>query len=141
MVSEAMYCHAGRAPKLLEFGSRGHVRSTSLIAVKEEDGALTWKQMQTGWHGFYKIEGTAMELNFRWRHPTQFTIPHKLKWVAAADGSQGIWSNDDIDLYDAPHGFKDRLQRYDLYDGETIADINAAVWVESTQISGPPCSG
>ena len=75
---------------LLEFGSKDHLRSTSLVfGGPKEHGQ--WKRMQTQWHGNYKIFGQKMELNFRWCGPSKFTIKHELEWDGEPDGSAGLW--------------------------------------------------
>ena len=83
----AMYCRVGSSPMLLEFGSKEHLRSTSLVV----DRIAGWKRMQTQWHGNYKIFGQTMELNFRWCGPSKFTIKQELEWDGAPDGSAGLW--------------------------------------------------
>ena len=73
---------------LLEFGSKNHLKCTSLTLTKETG---QWKRMQTLWHGNYKIFGTRMELNFRWCGPSKFTIKQELEWDGEPDGSAGLW--------------------------------------------------
>ena len=85
VVGQSMYQHIGRPPMLLQFGNKGHLQCVSLVT----DQTGEWVRMVTGWHGYYKIDGRVMELAFRWKVPSIFTIPVTLQWEGEGDGSKG----------------------------------------------------
>jgi hypothetical protein len=112
VVAQSMYHHIGRPVMLLEFGSKGHIRCVSVIP--NGTGACDFLRIETGWHGYYKVTMKVMELAFRWTVPTQVVIPITLNWEGKADGTQGAWRNDLVDLLDVPPYFAARLKSYPL---------------------------
>ena len=82
------WIHKGRATMLVELGSKGHVRCTSLMKPKED---LVWHCHTTPWHGSYNV-GAHLMLSFSWRHPSKWLQPHRLFYNTATEN----WYSEEV---------------------------------------------
>ena len=98
-----------RQPMLLEFGSRGRLRVSSI-----QTGPQGRFCRRTAWHGQYEIDGYVMVLVFSCRHAPAYWPLHRFQWNA----EQQVWATaEDVVLEDVtPYQLERFTRMYTIHD-------------------------